>query len=431
MSALQANLERSSSDVRALLEGCLEGRELSVEGALVLDGASGADLTALCTTADALRSQQAGDVVTYVVNRNINFTNVCVKSCKFCAFSRDLRSEQGYLLSIEEIVRRALEAQAFGATEVCLQAGLLPEAQGRLYVEVLRAVKRAAPGLHLHAFSPEEIKYGAALSRMPVRDFLLELKDAGLGSLPGTSAEILDDRVRDRISPGRISTRQWIEVITTAHELGIPTTSTMMFGHVESSLDRVQHLALLRSLQGSGGGFTEFVPLSFVHAEAPLFLEDQGGEVARGPSPDAVLRLYAIARLMLGASFKNIQASWVKEGLDTAQKLLASGVNDLGGTLMNESISTAAGAQHGQLVAPSRLRRLIREAGRIPAERSTRYQLLRTFDARVDDSDPVEPLDSVHDSRAVFGTYQDLLSDPRFHYEWSPASHKRSLKLLG
>ncbi|MFT3923160.1 MAG: 5-amino-6-(D-ribitylamino)uracil--L-tyrosine 4-hydroxyphenyl transferase CofH [Myxococcales bacterium] len=430
MTALEGLLRPVSARVRAVLEACLEGRELDVESALELDAARGRDLLALGAVADELRTRQVGDVVTYVVNRNINFTNVCVKACKFCAFSRDLRSEQGYLLSTEEVVRRAQQARDFGATEVCLQAGLLPEAQGRLYVEIVRAVKRALPELHIHAFSPEEIKYGAALSRVPVREFLLELKEAGLGSLPGTSAEILDDGIRARIAPGRISTQQWIDVITTAHELGIPTTSTMMFGHVETARDRVAHLALLRDLQKRSGGFTEFVPLSFVHAEAPLFLEDQDGAVSAGPTGDAIVRLYATARLMLGATFKNIQASWVKEGLRTAQSLLSSGVNDLGGTLMNESISTAAGAQHGQLVAPRTLRRLIRDSGRVPGERSTRYQVLRTFDANPGAIDEREPLDTVHDSRAVFGSYQDLLNDPRFHYEWSPDAHKRSLRVL-
>jgi FO synthase subunit 2 len=430
VSELERLLSPVSPAVRAALEACLGGDELSVESALVLDQARGRDLLALVASADELRRRQVGDVVSYVVNRNVNFTNVCVKSCKFCAFSRDLRSEQGYLLSVEEIVRRAVEARALGASEICVQAGLLPTAQGKLYLEICRAIKQALPEIHLHAFSPEEIKYGAALARVPVRAFLLELKQAGLGSLPGTSAEILDDSVRAQIAPGRISTEQWIEVVTTAHELGIPTTATMMFGHIESGRDRVQHLALLRSLQRRTGGFTEFVPLSFVHAEAPLFLSGEAPGVAAGPSGDDVLRLYAIARLMLGASFKNIQASWVKEGLRTAQSLLSAGVNDLGGTLMNESISTAAGAQHGQFVAPSTLRRLIRAAGREPAERSTRYALLRRFDPASDARDAPEPLDDVEDARARFGTYQDLLEDPRFHYTWDRDGHKRALKVL-
>lgn len=420
-------LAAAQPQVRAVLERCLAGHELDEAGALLLDGVTGPDLEALCATADALRRQQAGDVVTYVVNRNINFTNVCVKACHFCAFSRDLRSEQGYLLDVEEIVRRALEAQRYGATEVCIQAGLLPEARGRLYVEVVRAVRKAAPALHIHALSPEEVKYGAALSRVSVREFLLELKEAGLDSLPGTSAEILDDEVRARIAPGRIRTKEWIEVITTAHALGLPTTATMMFGHVEEGRHRVAHLALLRSIQRESGGFSEFVPLSFVHAEAPLFLQSQG-KVPAGPSADQVMRVYAIARLMLGPSFKNIQASWVKEGLEFSQRLLDAGVNDLGGTLMNESISTSAGATHGQLVTPATLRRLIRARGRTPAQRSTSYALLRVFERPEDD--PREPLDDIESPDAVFGTYQDLLRDPRFHYEWSPERHRHALKVV-
>ncbi len=428
MSQIEACLVSVSPQIRSILERCLEDRELSVEDAVVLDGARGRDLFALCLTADEMRTRQVGEAVTYVVNRNINFTNVCVKSCKFCAFSRDLRSEQGYYLPNDEILRRVQQARDYGATEVCLQAGLAPEAKGRIYIEVCRAVKAAAPDLHIHAFSPEEVKYGAALSRVPIREYLAELKDAGLGSLPGTSAEILDDRIRNQISPGRITTAQWIEVITSAHALGIPTTSTMMFGHVETAADRARHLDLLRSIQKETGGFTEFVPLSFVHAEAPLFLKHEVAGVSPGPTGDDVTRLYAIARLMLGRTFKNIQASWVKEGLRTAQALLGSGVNDLGGTLMNESISTAAGAQHGQLMTPATLRRAIRDAGRTPAERSTKYEHLRTFSRTLEAPEPAEPLDLVRDPDALFGTYGALLKDTRFHYEFK--QDKRALSVV-
>jgi FO synthase subunit 2 len=415
--SLEQMLGKVSSRLAVILERALSGVELSVADAVVLDTARGRDLHALLITADELRARQVGDDVSYVVNRNINFTNVCVKSCQFCAFSRDLRSEQGYLLDMEEILRRVLQAKSYGATEVCLQAGLLPEAKGGLYLDVCRAVKRAAPDLHIHAFSPEEVKYGAALSRTPIREYLAALKDAGLGSLPGTSAEILDDRLRQKISPGRITTAQWVEVITSAHSLGIPTTSTMMFGHVESAEDRMRHMALLRSIQKDTGGFTEFVPLSFVHSEAPLFVAQKVAGVNPGPTGDEVLRLYAIARLMLGATIRNLQASWVKEGLRTAQWLLSAGVNDLGGTLMNESISTAAGAQHGQLATPASLRRLIRDAGRTPVERSTKYAVLRSFPREPSTIELPEPLDLVTHSDEVFGTYRDLLADARFHYE--------------
>jgi FO synthase subunit 2 len=277
-------------------------------------------------------------------------------------------------------------------------------------------VKEAAPELHVHAFSPEEVKFGAALSRVAVSEYLGRLKEVGLGSLPGTSAEILDDAVRDRISPGRIRVAEWIEVIRSAHELGIPTTSTMMFGHVESVLDRARHLALLRSIQKETGGFTEFVPLSFVHREAPLFARNEVKGVSPGPTGRDVIALYAVSRLMLGPTFRNIQASWVKEGLRTAQLLLDGGVNDLGGTLMNESISTAAGAGHGQLVTPAALRHAIRDAGRIPAERSTRYRVLRTFSPD-GTGDPRDELDRVADAESTFGSYASLTRSPHHRFQ--------------
>ncbi len=413
---LEGLLSATSAGVRAILERALEGRPPSWEDGVVLSGVTGVDLAALTLTADARRRVEASDVVTYVVNRNINFTNVCVKTCRFCAFARGIRSEQGYFLPMEEVVRRVVEAREFGATEVCIQAGLAPTATVETYVELCRAVKRAAPDVHIHAFSPEEVVYAASLGRIPIRELLAQLKDAGLGSLPGTSAEILDDSLRKRIAPTRISTADWIEVITTAHALGIPTTSTMMFGHVETAADRMRHLDLLRSIQAETRGFTEFVPLSFVHAESPLFVKAEVPGVAPGPTGNDVVRLYAIARLMLGPTFRNIQASWVKEGLRQAQLLLDGGVNDLGGTLMNESISTSAGASHGQLMTPAMLRKTIRDAGRIPAERGTRYEIARAFSAAPGD-DEAHPLDRVTDPDAVFGSYASLAADERFRYE--------------
>jgi FO synthase subunit 2 len=277
-------------------------------------------------------------------------------------------------------------------------------------------VKRAAPGIHIHAFSPEEIKFGASLKRVSYGEYLAELKDAGLGTLPGTSAEILDDRLRKTISPTRISTSEWLDVVTTAHRIGIRTTSTMMFGHIESVEDRMRHMDLLRRVQRETGGFTEFVPLSFVHEEAPLFANSEVPGVRPGPTGDDVLRLYATARLVLGRDIPNLQASWVKEGLRTSQLLLRCGVNDLGGTLMNESISTAAGARHGQLMTPATLRRVIRDAGRLPVQRDTAYGVVREF-PDTSDQDPAEPLDTVRDPDQVFGSYDALTRDPRFHYE--------------
>jgi FO synthase subunit 2 len=414
---LELCLADVSATPRRILEQCLAGDELSWEDAAVLDGVRGRDLLMLCMVADELRRRQVGDRVTYVVNRNINFTNVCVKSCKFCAFSRDLRSEQGYFLDNEEVIRRALEARDMGATEVCIQAGLAPDSDGRHYIDLCKAVHDAAPELHIHAFSPEEVKYGSLRSKLSIREYLIALQEAGLGSLPGTSAEILDDRIRQRIAPGRITTAQWIDVVTTAHEIGLPTTATMMFGHVESAADRMRHMDLLRSIQRDTGGFTEFVPLSFVHEEAPLFLKEEG--VSAGPQGDDVVRLYAIARLMLGSTFGNLQASWVKEGMRTTQWLLGCGVNDVGGTLMNESISTSAGAQHGQLATPSKLRALIRGAARQPAERTTLYDIRRQFSSEQGADDHIDPLDRVEDPDATFGTYRALSqsADFRFHFE--------------
>lgn len=423
-SALESCLERVSPDARAILERALGGWEVAVEDGVALSECRGTDLHALCLVADELRREQVGERVTYVVNRNINFTNVCIKNCKFCAFARTVRSEQGYFLPHAEVARRVQQAAEMGATEVCLQAGLSPNLDGDSYIELCRVVKEAAPDIHIHAFSPEEVKFGASLKRVSYRAYLEELRAAGLGSLPGTSAEILDDRLRKTISPTRITTSEWLEVITAAHELGIPTTSTMMFGHVETIGDRMRHMDLLRRVQRETGGFTEFVPLSFVHEEAPLFARSEVAGVRPGPTGDDVLRLYAIARLMLGRDIPNLQASWVKEGLRTSQLLLSSGVNDLGGTLMNESISTAAGARHGQLMTPATLRRVIRDAGRVPVERNTGYGVVRLF-GETSDQDPSEALDVVTDADAVFGSYDALTQDPRFHYE------PRGLRVVG
>jgi FO synthase subunit 2 len=420
---LELLLAGARPEIRALLDAALEGRELGVDEAVVLCGAAGADLDALRATADALRKEQAGDEVAYVVNRNINFTNVCVKACTFCAFARNHRSEKGYFLDREEVVRRAVEARDLGATEVCLQAGLAPGMDGHLYAELCRAVKAAAPELHLHAFSPEEVKYGAGIAGMPIRAYLEELKDAGLGSLPGTSAEILDDAVRARIAPGRISTAEWCDVIRTAHAVGLPTTSTLMYGHLETDAERMGHIALLRAIQKETGGFTEFVPLSFVHHEAPMYLKGLLPDVRPGPTGDDVTRLYAIARLMLGRTFRNIQTSWVKEGMTKARELLSSGANDLGGTLMNESISTAAGAGHGQLQTPASLRRAIRAEGRVPVQRDTRYRALYRFG---DDeaNDPQDALDRVADAEATFGSYASVARDER--YRFKPVTLRRA-----
>ena len=411
---LAAVLEHVDSQVSTILHHALDGEEISWSEGLRLCEANGLDLQAVCLVADEMRRRQVGDVVTYVVNRNINFTNVCIKHCTFCAFSREYREEQGYFLPAEEIVRRAQEAVDMGATEVCMQAGLAPKLDGRFYIDLCRAVHEALPNLHIHAFSPEEVLYGVTRSGMPVAEYLGALRDAGLGTLPGTSAEILDDEVRDRISRGRITTRQWLEIITTAHHLGIRTTSTIMYGHIETPAHWVRHMALLRDVQKDTGGFTEFVPLSLIHQEAPMYRRRLVQDVRAGATGAEVVRVHALARVMLGATVRNIQCSWVKEGPKFAQVLLAAGANDLGGTLINESISTSAGAAHGQLVPPRELRRLVRDIGRIPAQRSTTYDILKLYaDGHDDDT---SPLDAVENPDEQFGSYRRLTASSQFRF---------------
>ena len=395
--------------IDAILDRALDGRELSVEDAAALFAAQGDDLHRLISIADELRRRRVGDRVAYVINRNVNFTNVCVKRCGFCAFSRGHRAEQGYFLPTEEILRRVREAWDLGATEVCIQAGLPPRIHGSFYIELCAAIKREIPEIHVHAFSPEEILYGATLSSRSIEDYLKALKDVGLGSLPGTSAEILDDRIRDIISPGRILTRDWITVIRTAHKVGIPTTSTIMYGHIETALDRARHLALVREIQKETGGITEFVPLSFIAAEAPMAKKSLVPGIQTNIAREDVLRMYAIARLMLDPWIPNIQATWVKQGPRLAQECLGAGANDFGGTLMNESISTSAGAQHGQFLHPSELRRWIRASGRVPVQRSTIYQTLRVFE-----EEPIEPEPSWDGDR--FGSYATLIASPEFRF---------------
>ena len=317
-------------EVVAVLDRALGGEDITAQEATLLFDTTGPDYNATVLAADELRRRTVGDIVTYVVNRNINFTNVCIKRCGFCAFSRDFREEEGYYLPIEEIVRRAKEAWDYGATEVCIQAGLPPQMEGDLYIRLCAAIKEALPEMHIHGFSPEEVLYGSVRSRCSIREYLEGLKAAGVGSLPGTSAEVLDQEMRDQISPGRITVDQWIEVITTAHDLGIPTTSTVMFGHRETPAQLANHMDLLRGIQQQTGGITEFVPLSFVHTEAPMFLKNLLPNARPGPTGMDVVKMHAVARIMLNNWIPNVQASWVKEGSRMSQLLLTAGVNDLG-----------------------------------------------------------------------------------------------------
>jgi len=412
LTALMGGLKSDAADV---LNRALAGEDITIEEGELLFATSGAEFTAMMMVADELRRRAVGDLVTYVVNRNVNFTNVCIKRCGFCAFSRDFREEEGYFLPVSEIIRRAKEAQNYGATEVCIQAGLPPQMEGDLYIRLCEAIKEELPDMHIHGFSPEEVLYGSIRSRCSIREYLQGLKDAGVGSLPGTSAEVLDQELRDIISPGRITVDQWIEVITNAHDLGIPTTSTVMFGHRETNAQIVRHIALLRDIQQSTGGFTEFVPLSFVASEAPMYFKQTVEGVRSGPTGMDVIKVHAIARIMLNNWIPNIQASWVKEGSRMSQLLLTAGVNDLGGTLINESISTSAGAMHGQLMRPGEFRGMIREAGRTPAERYTTYGLRRIYG---ETDEVLDPLDLVGDNvEEIFGSYNQLVQMDSYRFE--------------
>ena len=412
---LESMIGTVKPEMATVLGRALSGEDITPDEAVVLFDSVGQEYNALVMTADELRRRTVGDIVTNVVNRNINFTNVCIKRCGFCAFSRDFRQEEGYLLPVDEIIRRAKEAWDYGATEVCIQAGLPPAMEGDLYIRLCESIKEALPDMHIHGFSPEEVLYGSIRSKWTIKEYLQGLKDAGVGSLPGTSAEVLDQELRDQISPGRITVDQWTEVITTAHELGIPTTSTVMFGYLETPGQLARHLELIRGIQQKTGGITEFVPLSFVHTEAPMFMKGLVENVRPGPSGMDVIKMHAVARIMLNNWIPNIQASWVKEGPRMSQLLLTAGVNDLGGTLINESISTAAGAQHGQLMRPSEFRQLIRQAGRIPAERYTTYKTRRVYS---DTDEELDPLDLVGDDvEELFGSYDRLVKLDTFRFE--------------
>ena len=392
------------------LNRSLSEKEISPKEAVRLYNANGVEFHLIGMVANEIRKRRVGDIVTYVVNRNINFTNVCIKQCGFCAFSRDFREDEGYFLPTDEIVRKAKEAQSLGATEVCIQAGLPPDMDAKMYENICRAIKNEIPDIHIHGFSPEEVHYGATRSEIPVKEYLQRLKEAGVDTLPGTAAEILDQKMRDKISPGRISVKDWTDVIKTAHSMGIRTTSTMMFGHIETPEDRVLHISKLREIQKETGGFTEFVPLNFIASEAPMYKHKLHEGIRDGGSANDVLLTHAIARLMLNNLINNIQMSWVKEGQKMAQLLLLWGANDFGGTLINESISTSAGAGHGQFLRPKHIRQIVREINRIPAERNTNYKLLHRFDAE-ETSDALDSADS-----SKFGSYFELIKINKFKY---------------
>lgn len=366
------NLQNVSAPVGRILEKALGGRDISPAEAITLFETHGADFLVLIAAADRLRQEQVGDVITYVQVRNINFTNVCYTGCKFCAFARYDGDPEAYTFTVEEVVQQAVEARELGCTEVCIQGGLNPKLGGDIYLKLVQAVHAAVPDVHIHAFSPFEIQYASKILRRPPADILRELKDAGLGSIPGTAAEILDPEVRRILTKNKLSAEAWEDIIKTAHRVGLPSTATIMYGHVDAPRHWAHHLDTLRRIQRETGGFTEFVPLGFIHHNTQLYAE---GLARTGPTGMESIKMHAVARLMLGRDIRNVQVSWVKMGTGLAQMCLNAGANDFGGTLIEERISRMAGATNGQYVSPEEFQRLILDMGRIPAERNTLYQL--------------------------------------------------------
>jgi len=385
---LERLLVGMSPEIGRILEAALEKRELSERDASALLSAEGADFFALLRAADLARSEDNGDDVSFVVTRNMNFTNVCYVGCTFCGFSRHRDESDSYDHPIETLLEKARDAVDRGATEFCIQGGIHPGKDHNHYRDILLAMKRDFPEIHLHAFSPEEIDFGHRKSGMELCDYLRWLMDAGLGTIPGTAAEILDDSVRAIVSPRKLNTARWVEIVKAAHSVGLRSTSTLMYGHIETVEQAAAHLNLLREIQRETGGFTEFVPLGFIHERNILFNHMNARPGASMPED---LRMIAVARLFLRPWISNIQMSWVKMGPKLAQMALLAGANDFGGTLMEESISRESGSQFGENLPQEEFRQLIRAVGRTPVERSTTYQVLRRFDDPADDPPSLEP----------------------------------------
>ena len=386
---LQNLLDAASSSVSQILNKALFGNEISEDDGTVLfncrDNEKVTDRTAIFAVADILRQRSKGDYVTFVVNRNINFTNICYMGCRFCGFAKRKEDSGSEWLEPSQVVERAQQAWDRGGTEVCIQGGLHPKMEGNYYRELVLAIKAALPDMHIHAFSPFEVWYGAVKSKLSYRDFLSDLKDCGLGSMPGTAAEILDTEVRQKLTKNKLSADCWEEIIRTAHDVGIPSTATIMYGHVDEPKHWAAHVALLREIQKDTGGFTELVPLSFVHTDSPLFLNNPNS-VRPGPTDHEVDLMHSVSRIMLNGFIDNIQVSWTKLGAERARNMLSLGVNDLGGTLMNESISRSAGSKHGQEITAAELCEIIRSAGRIPVRRNTIYKTIDIYK----DHDPMD-----------------------------------------
>ena len=386
---LQNLLDAASRSVSQILTKALFGNEISeIEGAVLFncrDKETVTDRAAIFSVADILRQRSKGDYVTFVVNRNINFTNICYMGCRFCGFAKRKEEPGSEWLEPAQVVARAQQAWDRGGTEVCIQGGLHPKMEGNYYRELVLAIKAALPDMHIHAFSPFEVWYGAVKSKLSYRDFLSDLKDCGLGSMPGTAAEILDTEVRQKLTKNKLSADCWEEIIRTAHDVGIPSTATIMYGHVDEPKHWAAHIALLREIQKDTGGFTELVPLSFVHTDSPLFLNNPNS-VRPGPTDHEVDLMHSVSRIMLNGFIDNIQVSWTKLGAERARNMLSLGVNDLGGTLMNESISRSAGSKHGQEITAAELCEIIRSARRTPVRRNTIYKTIDTYK----DHDPID-----------------------------------------
>lgn len=379
ISTFDNNTPTINPDITAILNKSLNNIDISVDEAVVLFDCNAHELEEVVRVADKLRRRAVGDQVSFVITRNINFTNICNMGCKFCGFARNKNDIDAELLSINEVVDRAQQAWDAGATEVCIQGGLHPDIKGDHYRNIILAIKKQLPNLHIHAFSPFEIWYGAMKTRQSYKDFLQDLIDAGLGSMPGTAAEILDVEVRRKLTKDKLKTQQWIDIITTAHQLGLPTTATIMYGHIDQPKHWAEHLNTIRKIQQKTGGFTEFVPLGFVHYESPLFVNATDNNVRPGPTEDENIKMHAISRIMLNGWIDNIQASWVKLGPQYAQKMLNAGVNDLGGTLMNESITRASGGKHGQEISPGNMVKMIHAYNRQAVQRTTLYQPIKKY----------------------------------------------------
>ena len=373
-------INKSSYLIKEILLKAIKGIEVSEsEGTALFKAKNIKDKNAIYETANFLCRSANESKVTFVVNRNINFTNVCHMGCKFCNFAKRMDDNNSEWLGLQEIVFRAKEAWDRGATEVCIQGGLHPKMEGTYYFDIVKSIKSKLPDMHIHAFSPFEIWYGSSKTKMTYKDFLVELKNIGLGSIPGTAAEILDVNIRTKLTKNKLSAEKWIEIIKTAHSVGLPSSATIMYGHIDNDENWSAHISLLREIQKETGGFTELVPLSFVHQDSPLYLDDKKN-VRKGPTDDEINKMHAVSRIMLFGWIDNIQVSWPKLGAKKAQELLNMGVNDLGGTLMNESISRAAGAKNGQEITAKEIVDIIRDVNLIPARRNTVYKIKEIFD---------------------------------------------------